>query len=131
MANLKRFMWEGSHDGMKFDIYPNFPRVIVGHGEINIITPLHVKMTGKIPVFPAGTIEVVMPDESPSGVCVVSLNGDRANNVPYRTSGNALIIDHPGSQIKIDTERKFTWIEISRLGLKFGIWPQGQKMEEA
>lgn len=133
MANLKKFVWEGARDGMKFDLYEYRTRIqINGEAELLKLTPLHLHLKGEAHfiVTVKGEIEIIMPDENPSGVCTVILNGDRRDNVPYTTIGNTLEIHDPRTKIKLDTERKYTWVEIDRpISAKIGLWPKGQKTE--
>lgn len=117
---------------MKFDLYEYRFRVkIPGEATILALTPLHLHVKGyaNFLIRIEGEIEINMPDESPSGVCSVSFNGDRRDNVPYVTVGNTLVIRDPRVKIELDTERLYTWVGVDRPNVKVGLWPQGHKME--
>lgn len=133
MANLTKFVWAGARNGMKFDIYGYRPRLpLPGEATLITLTPLHLHVKGYVRfiVRIEGEIEIIMPDEAPSGVCSVVFNGDRRDNVPYATVGNTLVIRDPRTKIELDTERKYTWVGVDRpIETKVGLWPQGQKVE--
>ncbi|MFK7787553.1 MAG: hypothetical protein AB8B56_20690 [Crocinitomicaceae bacterium] len=133
MANLTKFVWSGARPGMKFDMYEYRTRIrIPGEAEILALTPLHLHVKGyaQLVVRIEGEIEIIMPDEAPSGVCSVAFNGERRDNVPYATVGNTLVIRDPRVKIELDTERKYSWVGVDRpINAKVGLWPQGQKIE--
>jgi hypothetical protein len=129
MADLTKFMWNGLHSGMPIDLYLNrWPKI--GNGKAEIIEPLHVKIHGNGNVLGKKfeiTIEIIMPDTSPSGKCTVLLNGSKAEGCDYKTDGGSLLINHPQSQIKIQAnEKKWSWVHInSPVNAWVGAWPSG------
>ncbi|NVK63202.1 MAG: hypothetical protein HWE22_01395 [Flavobacteriales bacterium] len=133
MANLKKFVWEGAREGMKFDLYEHRFRVkIPGEATLLALTPLHLHVKGyaNFIVKIEGEIEIIMADEAPSGVCSVVLNNDRRDNVSYITVGNTLVIHDSRVKIELDTERLYTWVAVDRpVSAKVGLWPQGHKMQ--
>lgn len=131
MADLRKFVWSGTHDGMKVDLYSGFPRVIIGNGEINEFKPLYIRVTGTLNApRRTETVEIIMPNESDRGVCTLIVSGNRFENCPYHVEGRALHIKHPSVEIKIDAnDRKYTWVATTGfIRLAVGLWPQGQKM---
>ena len=131
MADLRKFVWNGTHDGMKLDFYAGFPRVVIGDGEFNELKPLYLRITGTVRLHPRKeTIEVIMPNENDRGACTLVISGARFENCPYHVEGNALIIKHPSAESKLEAnDRKYTWVTISgTVRLSVGIWPKGQKM---
>lgn len=130
MANLRDFVWSGLHAGMDVDLYPASRWPKVGSGKVNVLEPLRLSFTGK-GFGIEGTIEIIMPDTSPRGVCTVIFNDHRADNCPYSVSDRTLIINHPDTQIRLqDHDSKWTWAYSSMpVGVWGGIWPAGMDME--
>lgn len=135
MANLKKFVWEGARDGMKFDIWNASPRLpIPGSAQLILLTPLHAKLEGGA-LGASGTIEIIMPDEAPRGACSVKLNTNLYGKVPYFTEQDELVLrvplpDDKTLTIRLSTSWKYSWVSIDHpISVKVGLWPSGQKME--
>jgi hypothetical protein len=132
MADLKKFIWKEARSGMQIDLYLNrWPQI--GQGKAEIIESLHAKLNGKGSVLGKNfsiTIEVIMPDNSPSGKCTVILNDSKAEGCDYKTDGGTLIINHPKAQIKIQAnDKKWTWIHVNNpVNVWIGAWPAGMDM---
>jgi hypothetical protein len=131
MANLRNFIWSGSHDGMALDIYLNrTPRI--GNGVMHVAQPLRVVLEGEATVFgqhAKGTVEIRMPDESPSGTCTVVLNGAVDNNCAYRTDGSYLKIQVAGRELSLTAnDKQWTWLGVSGVPGWIGFWPSSAAM---
>src|SRR4051812_12445155 len=133
MANLRNFIWSGSHDGMPLDIYLNrTPRI--GNGTLQVAQPLRVALEGKATVFGkpyGGTVEIRMPDERPSGTCTVVLNGVTHENCPYRTEGGSLKIQVADRELTLNAnDKQWTWLGVSGVPAWIGFWPASTAMPE-
>jgi hypothetical protein len=132
MANLRNFIWSGSHDGLKLDIYLNRTPQI-GNGVLQVAQPLRLVLQGKATVLGkevAGTVEIRMPDESPSGTCTVVLNGAEHGACPYRTDGGYLKIQVADRELSLgDHDKQWTWLGVSGVPAWIGFWPSSQAME--
>jgi hypothetical protein len=132
MANLRNFIWSGSHDGIPVDIYLNrTPKI--GNGVLQVAQPLRLALQGKATVLGkevSGTVEIRMPDESPSGTCTVVLNGAEHANCPYRTDGSYLKIQVADRELSLgDHDKQWTWLGVSGVPAWIGFWPASQTME--
>jgi hypothetical protein len=131
MANLRNFIWSGSHDGMPLDIYLNRTPQI-GNGVMQVAQPLRVALEGEATVFGQrikGTVEIRMPDESPSGTCTVVLNGVVHNNCAYRTDGSHLYIEVAGRTLTLTAnDKQWSWIQVSGVPAWIGFWPSSAAM---
>ena len=127
MADLKNFIYSGLQSGTKFDLYlSRWPKI--GNGKSEIVESLHLKVEGSAKVFGqtfSGSIEITMPDKSPVGRCIVSINNGKAEQCAYKVDGRTLIINHPETQIKVqNNDKKWTWVHInSPVSIKIGILP--------
>jgi hypothetical protein len=132
MANLRDFIWSGSHDGMPVDIYLNRTPMI-GSGVLLIAQSLHLSFKGEAVVFGkrvAGTVEIMMPSNSPSGTCTVVLNGVSHYGCGFRVDGTYLKIQVAGRELTLGAQDKqWTWISASGVPAWFGLWPSSQAME--
>lgn len=128
MADLRKFLWDGVRTGMLLDLYLNrWPKI--GNGRADLIEKLHVKVSGESSVLKFNIdVEVIMPDESMSGQCVVILNGKRADNCNYLVKGGTLTINHPQAQIKLQAkDKKWSWIHVNNPILAWSAlaeWPE-------
>lgn len=130
MANLRQFIWKGSKAGMKLDFYAG-RWTKLGTGEWITVEDLHLKVQGKGEIAGnkfEGTVEIVMPDNSPKGHCKVTLNGALHDKCPYETVGHRLKITLPQLDRLLELEnndKEWTWIGISGVPTWIGLWPQG------
>jgi hypothetical protein len=128
MADLKQFTWDGLRPGMDLDLYLNrWPSV--GKGKCDIIQTLHLKVSGEgrvagIPFKLA--VEIEMPDTSPSGKCIVKLNGDKEESA-YRVVDGTLQINHSSTQISMkNNDSKWSWVHVNNpVSVWIGLWPAG------
>lgn len=129
MANLRDFVWSGLRAGMDIDVYPASRWPKVGSGKLLQLEPLNLKFTGEAFGI-KGSIEIIMPDTSPRGTCIVKLNNDDEKKCPYAVEGQTLVINHPDTQIRIqDHDSKWTWVHSSKpVGVWGGLWPAGMDM---
>ena len=142
MANLKNFLNPNFLPNRKFNIYHELARTVsLGDAIPLIVKNLHVKVKGSVSfaghVFKDIVVEVIMPDESPSGRCTLIFGSTRLENVPYKTRGNDLVIEpenFPLSEIVLQRgNREWTWF-----GLKYGIvwlgwfgtWPANKEINQ-
>lgn len=133
MANLRNFIWSGSHDGMALDIYLNrWPQI--GDGVLQVAQPLRLALKGQATVLGqhvSGTVDIRMPDESPSGTCTVILNGVSNDGCAYRTDGGYLKIQVAGRELSLSAnDKQWTWIGVSGVPGSIGFWPASVAMPE-
>ena len=131
MANLRNFIWSGSHDGMPIDIYLNrTPKI--GSGVLQVAQTLRVALQGEATVLGqrvSGTVEIQMPDESPSGTCTVILNGARNDGCKYWTDGGYLKIQVQGRELSLSgNDKQWTWLGVSGVPAWIGFWPASAAM---
>jgi hypothetical protein len=127
MADLKKYIWEGVKTGMPFDLYYS-SWAKIGSATAETAESLHIKLKchGKILGNEFNfTIEIVMPDTSPSGKCTVILNGSREDGCLYKVDNDTLIIHYTKTEIKIKgNDKSWTWIGINNpLPIWIGAWP--------
>jgi hypothetical protein len=123
MANLRNFLWSGTHDGMPVDVYLNrTPRI--GHGVVEVAQPLRLLAKGEVELAGThtGTVEIRMPDESASGSCTVVLNGAAYGNCPYLTDGIYLKLTLGAD------DKQWTWIGVGGGVGWIGLWPASEAM---
>jgi hypothetical protein len=131
MANLRNFIWSGSRDGMPLDIYLNRTPHI-GNGELQVAQTLRLVLKGEATVFGqhvSGTVEIRMPDESPSGTCTVILNGAMNTGCKYWTDGGYLKIQVAGRELSLSgNDKQWTWLGVSGVPAWIGFWPSSAAM---
>lgn len=135
MANLKRFFNEALTSGTRVDLYFNGRSTIkIGDGMVEILEPLHARMTGRGEVIGIKfdfKVEVVMPDEGPSGICKIRIGDGAWKETAYRTDGDQLritegdVVIYPSSRlwtiVGVQTPKAYAWV---------GVWPQGKAIAE-
>lgn len=134
MANLRNFLWSGSHDEMPVDIYLNRTPQI-GRGVLHVAQPLRVVLEGDATVLGrkvAGTVEIRMPDESPRGTCTVVLNGVTHDGCAYHVDGSYLKIQVADRELSIGGagDKQWTWIGVSGVPGWIGVWPAARALPE-
>lgn len=132
MANLRSFLWSGSHDGMPVDIYLNRTPQI-GSGVLRTAQPLHVVLQGSASVLGKqidGTVEIIMPDESSGGTCTVVLNGARHDDCAYHVDGGYLKIQVADRELTLGGagDKQWTWVGVSGVPGWVGVWPGSHAM---
>jgi hypothetical protein len=134
MANLRDFLWSGSHDEMPVDIYLNRTPQI-GYGVLRVAQPLHVVLEGEATVFGQqvkGTVEIRMLDESGSGTCTVTLNGGVHDGCAYHVDGGYLKIRVADRELTLGGagDKQWTWIGVSGVPAWIGVWPGGSAVAQ-
>jgi len=132
MANLRNFIWSGSHDGLNLEIYLNrTPKI--GGGVLHVAQPLRLVLEGTATVLGkevGGTVEIRMPDESPSGSCTVVLDGEWHPDCRYRIDGGYLKIQVADRELSLgDHDKMWTWLGLSGVPAWIGFWPAAQAMD--
>jgi hypothetical protein len=131
MADLRKHIAPDARTGGSFDVY--VASIKVGYGRFLKVEPLHVSIEGEagIPGIPVkGSVEIIMPDTSPSGTCTVVVNGGRHDGCRYQTSGIALEIDAAGESITLQgNDRSYSWVRAR--GIWAGLWTTSAVMAEA
>lgn len=132
MANLRNFLWNGSHDGMPVDIYLNrTPRI--GSGVLQVAQPLRVKLEAQVTVFGqtyGGNVEILMPDQAGNGTCTVILNGARHDDCQYHVDGHYLYIHVADRELQLGGagDKQWTWLKVSGVPAWIGVWPGSHAM---
>ncbi len=130
MANLKLFIWDGAQAGQAFDIYSG-PIVKIGDGKWLKIEKLHIVIQGSIPsgIGPK-KVEIIMPDEAPSGHCKVIFDG-APFNCPYEVQDKRLKIHRVADRtLELEAQDKlWSWVGVSGVPTWFGLWPQSAALD--
>lgn len=130
MANLKLYIWEGAQAGQPFDIYSG-PFVKVGDGKWLTTEKLHIAVQGSVFGIGPKKVEIVMPDEAPSGHCKVIVDGSVYDKCPYKTEGKRLTIQNVDNRtLELeDQDKKWSWVGVSGVPEWIGLWPKGGDRE--
>lgn len=126
MANLRNFIWSGSHDGMPLDLYLNrFPSI--GTGVLRQAQPLRLVVDGEVSVLGTtyrGSIDIRMPDEASAGQCTVVVNGQTRDGCAYHVEGDTLVIQVADRTVRLSAgDKQWTWIGVSGVPAYVGVWP--------
>ena len=132
MADITKFVNPALRQGETFDVYLNrFPKI--GDGQANTLQPLHANLTIDASILGKsikGTIDIVMPDLSPSGTCQISFLG-AVQQGQYTTNGDKLEISAAGRTLSFyPGSKEWSWIDVSGVPGSIGVWPTSSALHD-
>jgi hypothetical protein len=136
MANLKNFFNPALTTGTEVDLYFNGrSHIHIGEGKVHNLDVLNAKFWAKGKVLHIDfneTVEIVMPDETPSGTCRIRVGNGEWIESKYSSSGSKLNIEFRKIEIYVSSRHwTILGIQTDTVYAWVGIWPKGKAVAEA